>query len=94
MAEVSAYSSALSSYLLPEHSFVQVLVHYMGALSACDALHSLFLQWSLTGPLEVEFYMQQALCCSLLCMHFPHAASHYYKGMPPQSSKQFHITGQ
>ena len=57
-AEVSVNSSVLSCYLSPEQFFVQVLVHCMCILSECDALHSLSLQWSLTWPLGVEFYMQ------------------------------------
>ena len=93
MAGVSAYSSALSSYLLPEHSFVQVLMHCIHALFMCDALCFLSLQWSLTGPLEVvEFCMQQALCCLLLWVHFLHTASHDYNRMLPQPFKQFHTT--
>ena len=39
-AEVSVYSLASSSYLLPEQSFVQVLVHCTCVLSAYNALHS------------------------------------------------------
>ena len=70
MAEISACRLALLSYLLPEHSFVQVLVHCMCVLFACSALCFLSLQWSLTGPLEVEFCMQRALCYLLLCAHF------------------------
>ena len=68
MAEVSVDSSALLSYLLPEQSFVQVLVHGTCALAAYGALHSPSLQWSSIEPLGVEFYVQQALCCSLLCV--------------------------
>ena len=93
MAEVSVDSSALSSYLLPEQSFVQVLVHCTCALAAYDALHSPSLRRSLIEPLGVEFYVQQALCCSLLCVHFQHVTSHDYSGMLLQSYKQFHTTG-
>ena len=43
VAEVSVDSSALSSYLSPEQSFVQVLVPCTCALSAYNALRSLSL---------------------------------------------------
>ena len=92
MAEVSVNSSVLSSYLSPEQFFVQVLVHGTCALSAYDALHSLSLQQSVTGPLGVEFYVQRALCCSLLCAQFQCITSCDYNGMLPQSYEQFHIT--
>ena len=91
MAEASVYSLALLSYPLPEHSSAQVTVHCMCALFA-HAPCFLSLWWSLTAPLEVELCMQQALCCLLLCVHFPHATSHDYNRMPLQPSKQFHIT--
>ena len=81
MAEVSVDSLALSSYLSPEQSFVQVLVHCMHTLSAYDALHSLSLQLSLTGLSGVEFYMQWALYCSLLCACFQCITSHDYNGI-------------
>ena len=93
MAEVSVNSSALLSYLLPEQSFVQVLVHGTCTLAVYDALHSPSLQRSLIEPSGVEFYVQQALCCSLLCAHFQHITSHDYSGMLPQSYEQFHTTG-
>ena len=70
MAEVSVDSSVLLSYLSPEQSFVQVLVHCTCALAVYDVLCSLSLQWSLTGLSGVEFYVQPALCCLLLCAHF------------------------
>ena len=92
MAEVSVDSSVLSSYLSPEQFFVLVLVHCTCALSVYNALCSLSLRRSLTGPSGVEFYVQQALCCSLLCACFWHIASHDYNGMLPQSYEQFHIT--
>ena len=94
MAEVSVDSLALSSYLLPEQSFVQVSVRCTCALAAYDALHSPSLRWSLIEPLGVEFYMQRALCCLLLCARFWRVASCDYSGMLLQSYKQFHITGQ
>ena len=93
-AEVSVNSSVLLSYLSPEQSFVQVLVHCMCASAACNALCSLSLWWSSTGPSGVEFYVQQALCCSLLCACSWHIASRDYSGMLLQSYKQFHITDQ
>ena len=62
MEEVSVNSLALSSYLLPEQSFVQVLVHGTCVLAAYDALHSPSLQWSSIEPLGVEIYVQRALC--------------------------------
>ena len=93
MAGVSVDSSALLSYLLPEQSFVQVLVHGTYALAAYGALHSPSLQQSSIEPSGVEFYVQRALCCSLLCAHFWHIASHDYSRMLPQSYEQFHTTG-
>ena len=92
-AEVSVDSSALSSYLLPEQSFVQVLVRGTCVLAAYDALHSPSLQWSSIEPSGVEFYVQRALCCLLLCAHFWRVTSHDYSGMLFQSYEQFHTTG-
>ena len=83
----------LSSYLLPEQSFVWVSVHCTCVLAAYDALHSPSL-WRLSsiGPSGVEFYAQRALCCLLLCAHFRRVAFHDYNRMLPQSYKQFCIT--
>ena len=92
-AEVSVNSSALLSYLLPEQSFVQVLVHGTCALAVYGALHSPSLRQSSIELLGVEFYVQQALCCSLLCAHFWHVTSSDYSGMLLQSYEQFHTTG-
>ena len=86
-------SLALLSYLLPEQSFVQVSVHGTCTLAAYDALHSPSLQWSSIEPSGVEFYVQQALCCSLLCARFQRVTSHDYSGMLLQSYEQFHTTG-
>ena len=93
-AEVSVDSLALLSYLSPEQSFVQVLVHCTHMLSVYDALCSLSLRQSLTGPSGVEFYMQWASCCLLLCAHFQHVTSHEFNGMLLWSYEQFHTTGQ
>ena len=93
MAEVSVNSSALSSYLLPEQSFVQVLVRGTCTLAAYGALHSPSLRWSSIEALGIEFYVQWALCCSLLCACFRRVASHDYSGMLLQSYEQFHTTG-
>ena len=93
MAEVSVNSSALLSYLLPEQSFVQVSVHGTCALAAYDALHSPSLQRSSIEPSGVEFYVQQALCCSLLCARFQCVTSRDYSRMLLQSYEQFHTTG-
>ena len=93
MAEVTVDSSALSSYLLPEQSFVQVSVCGTCALAAYDALHSPSLQWSSIELSGVEFYVQQALGCSLLCARFWHITSHDYSRMLLQSYEQFHTTG-
>ena len=93
MAEVSVDSSALLSYLLPEQSFVQVLVHGTCVLAAYNALHSPSLRWSSNEPSGVELYVQRALCCSLLCVHFWRIASRDYSRMLPQSYEQFHTTG-
>ena len=92
-AEVSVDSSALLSYLVPEQSFVQVLVRGTCALAAYDTLHSPSLRWSSIEPLGVEFYVQWALCCSLLCACSQHVTSRDYSGMLPQSYEQFHTTG-
>ena len=93
MAEVFVDSLALLSYLLPEQPFVQVLVHCMDMLSAYDVLHSPSLQWSLIELSGVEFYVQRALCCSLLCGRFQCVTSCDYSGMLLQSYEQFHTTG-
>ena len=92
-AEVAVDSSALLSYLLPEQSFVQVLVHGTCALAVYDTLHSPSLQWSSIEPSGVEFYVQWALCCSLLCACSWRVTSRDYSRMLLQSYKQFHTTG-
>ena len=69
VAEVSVNRLVLLSYLSPEQSFVQVLVHCTCALAAYDALCSLSLQWSSTGPSGVEFYVQ---CVSATLLHPRH----------------------
>ena len=93
MAEVSVDSSALLSYLLPEQSFVQVLVCGTCALAVYDALHSPSLRRSSIEPLGVEFYVQWALCCLLPCARFWRIASRDYSGILPQSYEQFQTTG-
>ena len=55
--------------------------------------HTYYYLTNLT-PSEVEFYMQWALCCSLLYVCFLRIASCDYNGMPLQSCEQFHIAGQ
>ena len=93
MAEVSVNSLALLSYPLPEQSFVQVSVHGTCALAAYDALHSPSLPQSTIELSGVELYVQQALCCLLLCVRFQCVTSRDYRGMLPQSYEQFHTTG-
>ena len=94
VAEVSVDSSVLSSYLLPEQSFVQVSVHGTCTLAAYDALHSLSLRRSSTGLLGVELSAQRALCGLLLCARFWRITSCDYNRMLLQSYEQFHITDQ
>ena len=67
MAEVSVDSSTLLSYLLPEQSFVQVLVHGMWVLAVYDALHSPSLRQSSIELLGVEFVCS-GLCVARCCV--------------------------